>query len=133
MMNKKSGMLGISGVSSDMRDVEEAAAKGNERAQLALDIFYYQVRKLIGAFTAALDGVDAICFTAGIGENGVETRQIICDGLDYLGVKIDPEANNCRGKEVKISTEDSKVEVYVIPTNEELMIARDTRDIVEKL
>ena len=133
MMNKKSGMLGISGVSSDMRDVEIAAEKGNERAQLALDIFYYQVRKLIGAFTAAMDGLDAICFTAGIGENSPETREIICGGLSYLGVEIDKEANSCRGKEVKISSENSKVEVYVIPTNEELMIARDTRDIVEKL
>lgn len=133
MMNKKSGFLGISGVSSDMRDVEMAAADGNERAQLALDIFYYQVRKLIGAYTAAMDGVDAICFTAGIGENGIDTRAKICEGLGYLGVKIDDNANNCRGKEVKISTEDSKVEVYVIPTNEELMIARDTKAIVEKL
>ena len=133
MMNKKSGFLGVSGVSSDMRDVEIAAAKGNERAQLALDIFYYQLNKLIGSYVAALNGVDAICFTAGIGENGIETRELVCDSLGYLGVKIDKELNNCRGKEVKISTEDSKVEIYVIPTNEELMIARDTRDIVEKL
>ena len=133
MMNKKSGLLGISGVSSDMRDVEIAAAEGNERAQLALDILYYQVTKYIGAFVAALGGVDAICFTAGVGENGPEFREIVCNNLAYLGVKIDPEVNNCRGKEIKISTPDSKVEVYVIPTNEELMIARDTKEIVEKL
>ena len=133
MMNKKSGLLGISGVSSDMRDVEQAAASGNERAQLALDILDYQVTKYIGAFIAALGGVDAICFTAGVGENSPNFREHICDNLAYMGVKIDKEANNCRGKEVKISTPDSKVEVFVIPTNEELMIARDTKAIVEKL
>lgn len=133
MMNKKSGLLGISGVSSDMRDVEVAASEGNERAQLALDILEYQVTKYIGGFIAALGGVDAICFTAGVGENGPEFRSHICKNLEYIGVKIDEDANNCRGKEVKISTPDSKVEVYIIPTNEELMIARDTKDIVEKL
>ena len=133
MMNKKSGLLGISGVSSDMRDVEQAAANGNERAQLALDILDYQVTKYIGAFIAALGGVDAVCFTAGVGENSPSFRAHICDNLAYMGVKIDKEANNCRGKEVKISTPDSKVEVFVIPTNEELMIARDTKAIVEKL
>lgn len=133
MMNKKSGLLGVSGVSSDMRDVEEAAAKGHERAKLALDILYYQLTKYIGGFVAAMNGVDAICFTAGVGENSPETRAAVCDNLSYLGVKIDKEANNCRGKEVKISTADSKVDVYVIPTNEELMIARDTKAIVEAL
>ncbi|MBQ3897457.1 MAG: acetate kinase, partial [Clostridia bacterium] len=101
--------------------------------QLALDIMYYQVTKYIGAFVAALGGVDAICFTAGVGENGPEFREGICDNLEYLGVKIDKEVNKCRGKEVKLSTPDSKVEVWVIPTNEELMIARDTKEIVEKL
>jgi len=133
MMNKKSGILGVSGVSSDMRDVEKAAKEGNERAKLALDILYYQVTKYMGGFIAALGGVDAICFTAGVGENSPELRAAVCDNLSYMGIKIDKDVNNCRGKEVKISTPDSKVEVYVIPTNEELMIARDTKDIVEKL
>ena len=133
MMNKKSGLLGISGVSSDMRDVEMAAADGNERAQLALDILDYQVTKYLGAFIAALGGVDAICFTAGVGENAPGFRERVCENLSYIGVKIDKEANHCRGKEVKISTPDSKVEVYIIPTNEELMIARDTKAIVENL
>ena len=133
MMNKKSGLLGISGVSSDMRDVEMAAADGNERAQLALDILDYQVTKYLGAFIAALGGVDAICFTAGVGENAPEFRERVCENLSYIGVKIDKEVNKCRGKEVKISTPDSKVEVYIIPTNEELMIARDTKAIVENL
>ena len=133
MMNKKSGLLGVSGVSSDMRDVEKAAAEGNERAQLAIDILEYQVTKYLGAFIAALGGVDAICFTAGVGENGPAFRAHLCENLAYMGIKVDYDANNCRGKEVKISTPDSKVEVYVIPTNEELMIARDTKAIVEKL
>lgn len=133
MMNKKSGLLGISGVSSDMRDVEKAAADGNERAQLALDILEYQVTKYMGAFVAALGGVDAICFTAGVGENSPSLRQAVCENLSFLGIEIDADRNRIRGEELKISTENSKVEVYVIPTNEELMIARDTREIVEKL
>lgn len=133
MMNKKSGLLGISGVSSDMRDVEKAAADGNERAQLALDILEYQVTKYMGAFVAALGGVDAICFTAGVGENSPSLRQAVCENLSFLGIEIDTDRNRIRGEELKISTENSKVEVYVIPTNEELMIARDTREIVEKL
>ncbi len=133
MMNKESGLLGVSGVSSDMRDVEAAAKKGNERAQLALEILYYQVTKYMGGFVAAMGGVDYICFTAGVGENSPELRKRVLENLSFLGIKVDEEANNSRGKEVKISTPDSKVEVYVIPTNEELMIARDTRQIVEGL
>ena len=130
ILNKKSGVLGISGVSSDFRDLGKAAAEGNERAQLALDMFHYWVAKTAGAYAAAMNGVDAIVFTAGVGENGPDSRAAICDYFGYLGVKIDREANNCRGKEVLISTPDSPIKVFVIPTNEELVIARDTRDIV---
>lgn len=132
LMNKKSGVLGISGVSSDFRDLGQAAAEGNERAQLALDMFHYQVRKEIGAFAAAMGGVDVITFTAGVGENGIEDRAAIAEGLEYLGAKLDPQRNNVRGKDVLISTDDSTVKMYVIPTNEEIMIARDTKDIVSK-
>ena len=130
LMNKKSGVLGISGVSSDFRDLGDAAKEGNERAQLALDMFHYQVRKEIGAFAAAMGGVDVITFTAGGGENGIEDRAAICKGLEYLGAKLDPEKNNVRGKDAEISTADSTVKLYVIPTNEELMIARDTKELV---
>ena len=132
ILNKKSGVLGISGVSSDFRDLDAAAEAGNERAQLALDKFAYEVRKYIGAYAAALGGVDVITFTAGVGENSASMRASICQGLEYLGVKIDPERNNTRGKEAEISAEDSAVKVYVIPTNEELMIARDTLELVSK-
>lgn len=132
LMNKKSGVLGISGVSSDFRDLGKAAAEGNERAQLALDMFHYQVRKEIGAFAAAMGGVDVITFTAGVGENGIEDRAAIAEGLEYLGAKLDPQRNNVRGKDALISTDDSTVKMYVIPTNEEIMIARDTKDIVSK-
>lgn len=132
LMNKKSGVLGISGVSSDFRDLGQAAAEGNERAQLALDMFHYQVRKEIGAFAAAMGGVDVITFTAGVGENGIEDRAAIAEGLEYLGAKLDPQRNNVRGKDALISTDDSMVKMYVIPTNEEIMIARDTKDIVSK-
>lgn len=132
LMNKKSGILGISGVSSDFRDLGQAAAEGNERAQLALDMFHYQVRKEIGAFAAAMGGVDVITFTAGVGENGIEDRAAIAEGLEYLGAKLDPQRNNVRGKDALISTDDSTVKMYVIPTNEEIMIARDTKDIVSK-
>ncbi|WP_302511650.1 acetate/propionate family kinase [uncultured Megasphaera sp.] len=132
LMNKKSGVLGISGVSSDFRDLGQAAAEGNERAQLALDMFHYQVRKKIGAFAAAMGGVDVITFTAGVGENGIEDRAAIAEGLEYLGAKLDPQRNNVRGKDALISTDDSTVKMYVIPTNEEIMIARDTKDIVSK-
>ena len=131
MLNKKSGVLGISGVSSDFRDIEDAAAKGNERAQLALKVFEYDVRKLIGSYAAAMGGVDAIIFTAGVGENGPELREAITSGLEFMGVKLDAEKNKVRGEERIISTEDSKVKVLVIPTNEELMIAMDTMEIVQ--
>lgn len=132
LMNKQSGVLGISGVSSDFRDLGKAAGEGNERAQLALDMFHYQVRKEIGAFAAAMGGVDVITFTAGVGENGIEDRAAIAEGLEYLGAKLDPQRNDVRGKDALISTDDSTVKMYVIPTNEEIMIARDTKDIVYK-
>ena len=131
MLNKKSGVLAVSGVSSDFRDLDNAVAEGNERAKLALDMFNYAVKKYIGSYAAAMGGVDGIVFTAGVGENSASVREACCEGLEYMGVKIDKEANNCRGKLQKISTEDSKVQVYVIPTNEELVIARDAKAIVE--
>lgn len=130
LLNKKSGKLGISGVSSDDRDVEAAANEGNERAKLAISNFVYQVAGYIGRYAAQMNGVDVITFEAGIGENGIAVRKGICEYLGFLGVKINEEKNNCRGEEVEISTPDSKVKVYVVPTNEELMIARETRDIV---
>ncbi len=132
ILNKKSGVLGISGVSSDFRDIENAMHEGNERARLALEKFYYEVRKSIGAYAATMGGVDAIVFTAGVGENGGHDRKRICNGLEFMGVKLDPERNNVRGGEHLISADDSAVKVYVIATNEELMIARDTKAIVEK-
>lgn len=125
-MNKECGVLGVSGVSSDFRDLEDAAAKGNERAQLALDMFCYQVKRYIGAYAAAMGGVDAIVFTAGVGENDIHTRQQVCSGLEFLGVKLDADRNNVRGKATEISAADSKVKVFLIPTNEELAIAQDT-------
>ena len=125
-MNKECGVLGISGVSSDFRDLESAAAEGNKRAQLALDMFCYQVKRYIGAYAAAMGGVDAIVFTAGVGENDIGTRAKVCSGLEFLGAELDPERNNVRGKVTEISKADSKVKVYLIPTNEELVIARDT-------
>ena len=131
IMNKKSGMLGLSGVSSDFRDLDAAAAEGNERAQLALDKFAYEVRKYIGSYAAAMGGVDVLTFTAGVGENSSSMRASICEGLEFLGIKLDPEKNAIRGDERLISAEDSAVKVYVIPTNEELMIARDTKVLVE--
>ena len=130
ILNKKSGVLGISGVSSDFRDLGKAASEGNERARLALDMFYYWVAKVAGSYAAAMNGVDAIIFTAGVGENDKDARAGICEYFGYLGVKVNPEANNTRGQDIMISTEDSPVKVFVIPTNEELVIARDTRDIV---
>lgn len=125
--NKKSGLLGLSGVSSDMRDVEAAAAAGNENAQIALDIFVYRIQKYIGSYVAAMNGVDAIVFTAGIGENSSETRHKIISGLTWFGCAIDAEKNSIRGEEVIISTADSKVAVLNIPTNEEVEIARDVQ------
>ena len=133
IMNKKSGVFGISGVSNDFRVIEEAAEAGNKRAQLALDMFHYKVRSTIGAYVAVMGGVDAIVFTAGIGENGIGNRDAICNGLEYLGTRIDPERNNVRGKEVEISAEGSKVKIFAIPTNEEIMIARDTKRITSPL
>ena len=134
LMNKKSGFLGVSGVSPDMRDVEIAAADGNERAQLALDIFYYEVPKIIGGYITALQGLDALVFTAGISENGANVRQDICKQLEFLGIKMDYEKNDgLRGKETRLDAPDSKVAIYLIPTNEELMIARDTKEIVENM
>ncbi|PWM68437.1 MAG: acetate kinase [Eubacteriales Family XIII. Incertae Sedis bacterium] len=133
ILNKKSGVLGISGVSSDFRDIEEAAAEGNERAQLALKVFAHKVRFYIGAYIAEMNGVDAIVFTAGLGENGIAMRDIICNDLGNLGIKLDLVKNRVRGKETIISRDDSKVKVLLIPTNEELMIARDTYNIVKKL
>ncbi len=130
IMNKESGLLGISGVSNDSRDIQEAAAEGNERAQLAGDVFNYRVKKYIGAYTAAMGGVDAIVFTAGIGENAIEIREGILNGLEYLGFELDKEANDSRGKEVEISKAGSDTKVFVIPTNEELVIARDTAEIL---
>ena len=126
VLNKKSGVLGLSGVSSDFRDIAAAEAEGNERAKLAFDAFIYRVVKYIGAYVAAMNGVDAIAFTAGVGENDARARERVCAQLGYLGVKIDAEANKTRGKEIMISTPDSGVKVMIIPTNEELTIARDT-------
>ena len=131
ILNKKSGVQGVSGVSSDFRDLENAFKDGNERAGLAVDMFNYGVKKLIGAYAAAMGGVDAIIFTAGVGENSVSQRLDIASGLEFMGVKMDAEANNVRGKEVVISAADSKVKVLLIPTNEELMIAMDTASIVK--
>ena len=131
ILNKKSGVQGVSGVSSDFRDLENAHKDGNERAGLAVDMFNYGVKKLIGAYAAAMGGVDAIIFTAGVGENSASQRLDIASGLEFMGVKMDAEANNVRGKEVVISAADSKVKVLLIPTNEELMIAMDTASIVK--
>ena len=131
VLNKKSGMLGISGVSSDGRDLEAAAESGNKRAQLALDVFDYRVIKYIGAYAAAMNGVDAIAFTAGIGENNIKMRKDVCSSLTYLGVKLDEEKNNVRGEERIISADDSKVQVLLVPTNEELAIARETLALVK--
>ena len=130
ILNKKSGVQGISGVSSDFRDLDAAAESGNERAKLALDMFAYWVAKVAGSYVAAMNGVDAIVFTAGVGENSKETRSAICEYFGYLDVSIDEAANAKRGEDIMISTPDSKVKVFVIPTNEELVIARDTKAII---
>ena len=131
--NKKSGMLGVSGISNDNRDVGAAAAEGNFRAKLAVDMQRYQILKFVGSYVAAMNGVDAIAFTGGIGENDPELREYVCENLAFLNVKIDKQANKVRGKEVEISTKDSGVRVFVVPTNEELAIARDTKQIVSEL
>ena len=130
LINKHSGMLGVSGISSDMRDIENAVEEGNERAKLAMDMYQYRVKKYIGAYAAAMNGVDVIIFTGGIGENDINTRGAICLGLEFLGTSLDMDKHSeLRGKEAIISSDDSKVKLMVIPTNEELVIARDTMEI----
>ncbi len=133
ILNKKSGVLGISGVSSDFRDIEAAIEEGNERAALALKVFAHKVRFYIGAYIAEMNGCDAIVFTAGVGENDITMRELICHDLGNLGIKIDPLKNKIRGKETIISADDARVKCLLIPTNEELMIAKDTYDIVKGL
>lgn len=133
MLNKKSGILGISGISSDFRDIDAAAEDGNEQAILAKNVFVHRVVSYVGAYIAVMNGVDAIVFTAGVGENDADTRAAVIEHFGYVGAYIDPEKNNVRGKETVISTDDSKVKVLLVPTNEELMIARDTKAIVEGL
>ena len=130
MIQKESGVLGVTELSSDMRDIEDAIANGNERAKLAMDMYEYRILKYIGAYAAVLGGVDVIVFTGGVGENQISTREVICKKLAFMGVTFDAEANKSRGKEIEISGKDSKVHVVVIPTDEELMIARDTAKIV---
>ncbi len=131
-MNKKSGFLGLSGIGSDNRDIQAAASEGNERALIVSEIFAYQIKKFIGSYAAAMNGLDAVIFTGGIGENAPEVRAAACSNLDILGIHIDAEKNLCRGILKEISTDDSKTKVYVIPTNEELLIARDTLALVTK-
>ena len=133
-MNKKCGLLGVSGVSSDARDIEAAIRDGNENALLAANILAYGIKKYIGSYVAALNGVDAVVFTAGMGENNVELRERVCKDMDFFGIKLDDAANKAtvrKSEPVKLSTDDSKVLVYMIPTNEELMIARDTEALVK--
>ena len=130
LMNKKSGVYGMTGISSDFRDIEDAAAQNNELAQVALESYAKKVKKYIGSYAAEMNGVDAVVFTAGVGENGIDMRADIMANMDFLGMKLDEEANKVRGKERVISTEDSKVKILLIPTNEELMIARDTLELV---
>ncbi len=130
VLNKESGLLGISGVSNDSRDVEEAAEEGNHRAKIAVEIFCYRVKKYIGAYAAAMGGLDAIVFTAGIGENSDIVRKQALEGMEFLGIQVDPEKNKARRKLAEISSQDSKVKVFIVPTNEELVIARDTHELV---
>lgn len=132
-LNRRSGILGISGLSSDFRDLESAANRGDERSQLAIDIFAYKVKKYIGGYVAAMGGVDAIIFTAGLGENSPFMRDKICNGLEYLGTRIDLELNKLRGKQMEISIKRARVKIFVIPTNEELVIARDTLNICRRI
>ena len=133
ILNKKSGVYGLSGVSSDFRDIEDAAKAGNHRAELAEEVFIQRVKFYIGAYLAEINGADAIVFTAGLGENGISMRERICANMDNIGIKLDAAKNDIRGKETIISADDSKIKVLLIPTNEELMIARDTNDIVSAL
>ncbi len=133
LFNKQSGMLGITGVSSDMREVEAAKAEGNKQAILGLDMYYYRIKKYIGSYAAAMGGADVILFTGGIGENGIETRFNICSDMEYMGIEMDTDKNETRGDEAVISSDSSKVTVMVVPTDEELVIAKDTKQIVEEL
>ncbi len=133
MINKQAGMLGISGVSSDMREVEKAAKEGNRRAELSLEMYAYKVKKYIGAYAAAMGGVDAVILTGGVGENGIDIRKNILKGLEFLGIELDEQANNVRGQLTDISTKNAKVRALVIPTNEELVIAQDTMDIIKTM
>jgi acetate kinase len=130
-LNKESGVLGITGISSDMRDIENAANEGNEKAILALDMYAYRIKKYIGSYAAAMGGVDVIVWTAGVGENQIGLRMDAVEGLEFLGIKMDAERNNIRGKETILSADDSKVKVVLIPTDEEIVIARDTKELVE--
>ncbi|WP_299448028.1 acetate kinase [uncultured Phascolarctobacterium sp.] len=132
-LNRRSGILGISGLSSDFRDLESAANRGDDRSQLAIDVFAYKVKKYIGGYVAAMGGVDAIVFTAGLGENSPFMRDKICNGLEYLGTRVDPELNKVRGQEKEISVRRARVKIFVIPTNEELVIARDTYNICRRI
>ena len=133
MLNKESGVLGISGISPDFRDVEAAKAEGDERATLAIEVYNHTVAEYIARYAVSMQGIDVIVFTAGVGENQINIRKGICEYLKYMGVEIDDEKNNCRGEEREISTPNSKVKVFIIPTDEEMVIARDTKEIVEKL
>lgn len=130
-MNKESGLQGVSGVSSDFRDLSAAIEQGNERAKLAVNMFYYSVKKYIGAYAAAMGGVDAVVFTAGIGENNCQGREEIVKGLEFMGIKIDPEKNSKRGVALDVSAEDAAVRTLVIPTDEEMMIAMDTMELTK--
>lgn len=132
MLNKQSGAWGVSGVSSDYRDIEDGFNMGDQRSILTLDSQAYKIAQFIGQYYISLGGVDVIVFTGGVGENGFETRERICDYLEVIGARLDKNVNKQKGKEIKISTDDSKVKLYVVPTNEELMIARDTKEIISK-
>ena len=132
ILNKESGVAGLSNVSSDFRDITKAIEEGNTLAKTAFDAYIQQVVRFVGAYVAVMNGVDTIVFTAGVGENNMQVRKAVCEHLSYLGVEINDEANNTRGEEIMISTEDSKVKVFVIPTNEELAIARETVEILNK-
>ena len=133
MINKQSGVAGLSGVSSDMREIEAAVAEGNPRAIMALNVYNYRIKKYIGAYAAAMGGCDILVWTGGVGENQWETRRVVCQGMEYMGMKIDVEKNHgMRGEEMVISTPDSKVTIIVVPTDEEFMIASDTADILMK-
>lgn len=131
-MNKKSGFLGVSGVSSDNREITDAAQHGDAKAKLVTDMLVYEIKKYIGSYAAAMNGLDAVLFTGGIGENAFDVRQAVCENMEFFGIEIDPEANKSRGELKKISTPNSKVEVWVVPTNEELLIARDTLELISK-